>query len=91
MDADVWSDEGREVGLGTKRVAMMGCSGNGRSTLARQLDEGTGLPEIQLDREVFLFLFKVRRYRRSGILEILRRFDDLTVLTSRTLVILISK
>lgn len=34
-----------------KRVAIIGSGGAGKSTLARQVGDATGLPVIHLDRE----------------------------------------
>ena len=34
-----------------QRVAIIGSGGAGKSTLARQLGEATGLPVVHLDRE----------------------------------------
>lgn len=37
-----------------KRVAMVGCSGGGKSRLARRLAEKTGLPVVHIDQEYWL-------------------------------------
>jgi adenylate kinase family enzyme len=42
--------EGKEI----KRVLIVGCPGAGKSTLAKQLSEITGLPLIYLDRHYWL-------------------------------------
>ncbi len=45
--------EAAEIIKGSRRLLVMGCSGNGKSTLSNQLSERLGLPHISCDRDIF--------------------------------------
>lgn len=45
--------EAVEVIKGSRRLLVMGCSGNGKSTLSNRLSERLGLPYISCDRDIF--------------------------------------
>ncbi len=58
-----------------KRVAIIGCSGTGKSTLARRLHEKTGLSVIHLDREFWREGW-VFDNSESNINRVIERFNE---------------
>ncbi|PVE56381.1 AAA family ATPase [Rhizobium rhizogenes] len=45
--------EAAEIIKSSRRLLVMGCSGNGKSTLSNRLSERLGLPHISCDRDIF--------------------------------------